>query len=102
MPKNFFRPPLDLVKEWPEIFEDLYINTLPVAYLDYIRLEFTNGRVWEIDIKNKIKETKAQVIADKLLETFYEYRTEIKKVDFKVDVERLRKDITAKSKSLLE
>jgi len=25
MPKPLFRPPMHLVKEWPEVFEDMYI-----------------------------------------------------------------------------
>ena len=54
MPNPLFRPPRHLVKEWPEVFEDLYMNTMPVAYLDLVHLEFKDGRIWEIDIKNEL------------------------------------------------
>ena len=43
MPNPLFKPPRHLVKEWPEVFEDLYMNTMPVAYLDSVRLDFTDG-----------------------------------------------------------
>jgi hypothetical protein len=101
MPNPLFRPPRHLVKEWPEVFEDLYMNTMPVAYLDTVHLEFADGRVWQINIKDQLKEAEADSIADKLLETLSEYKDEIKKIDFKVDIERLKKDISDSTKSIL-
>lgn len=101
MPNPLFRPPRHLVKEWPEVFEDLYMNTMPVAYLDLIHLEFANGRVWEIDIQTQLKESNPDSIADKLIQTLAEYKEEIIKIDFKVDIERLKKDIADSTKTIL-
>jgi hypothetical protein len=100
MPNPLFKPPRHLVKEWPEVFEDLYMNTMPVAYLDTVRLDFTDGRVWEIDVKNELTKQTADGIADVLIETLKEYKDEIKKIDFKVDIEKLKKDIKDSSKNL--
>jgi hypothetical protein len=100
MPNPLFKPPRHLVKEWPEVFEDLYMNTMPVAYLEMVHLEFVNGRVWQIDIKEQMKSLDAYEIAAKLLETLQEYKDEIKKLDFKVDIERLKKDIGDSTKSI--
>lgn len=101
MPNPFFKPPRHLVKEWPEVFEDLYMNTMPVAYLEYVHLEFADGRVWQIDIKAQLKEEEPDVIANKLLETLTEYKEDIRKIDFKVDIERLKKDIADSTKTIL-
>ena len=100
MSKPLFRPPRHLVKEWPEVFEDLYMNTMPVAYLDLVHLEFANGRVWQIDIKEQMKELDPEEIASRLLQTLQEYRDEIIKLDFKVDIQRLKKDIGDSTKTL--
>lgn len=100
MPKPLFRPPRHLVKEWPEVFEDLYMNTMPVAYLEMIHLEFADGRVWRIDIKEQLKEADADSIAHQLLETMQEYKDEIKKMDFKIDIARLKKDIGDSTKTI--
>ncbi len=100
MPNPLFKPPRHLVKEWPEVFEDLYMNTMPVAYLEIVHLEFANGRVWQIDIKEQMKELDADEIANRLLETLHEYKDEIKKLDFKVDIERLKKDIGDSTKTI--
>ena len=101
MPNPLFKPPRHLVKEWPEVFEDLYMNTMPVVYLDRIHLEFSDGRVWEINIREELKKQEADQIADTLINTLQEYKEEIKKIDFKVDIERLKKDILDCSKNLL-
>jgi hypothetical protein len=98
MPNTLFKPPKHLVKEWPEVFEDLYMNTMPVAYLDYIYLEFVNGRVWEIDVKDQLKNSSPDDISAKLFETLQEYKNDIKNVDFKVDIERLKFDIANQTK----
>jgi hypothetical protein len=83
------------------VFEDLYMNTMPVAYLDTVHLEFADGRVWQIDVKDQLKDESPDAIADRLLETLSEYKDEIKKIDFKVDIERLKKDILDSTKSML-
>jgi hypothetical protein len=100
VPKNLFKPPRHLVKEWPEVFEDLYMNTMPVAYLDNLRLEFTDGRVWEINVQDQLSDADADSIADRLLSIFQEYRDDIKKIDFKMDVEKLKIDIRKSTDSL--
>ena len=101
VPKPLFKPPRHLVKEWPEVFEDLYMNTMPVAYLEYVHLEFANGRVWQIDIKEQItKDVDLDSIATRLLETMSEYKDEITKLDFKVDVQKLKFDIQNSTKDI--
>lgn len=100
MPKRLFKPPKNLVEKWPEVFEDLYMNTMPVEYLHSIRLEFENGRVWEIDIQEHTHVVQSQTIADKLIHMLHEYAEEIKRIDFQVDIDRLREDITKSTKKL--
>ena len=90
-----------MVKEWPEVFEDLYMNTMPVEYLEYVHLEFANGRVWQINIKEQLKELASTEVATRLIDTMSEYRTEIVKLDFKVDIEKLKKDIGDSTSSIL-
>jgi hypothetical protein len=93
MPNPLFRPPRHLVKEWPEVFEDLYMNTMPVAYLEMIHLEFIDGKIWEINIAEQLLDSDPEAVADRMLETLQEYKNDIKKIDFKIDIEKLKKDI---------
>lgn len=75
------------------MFEDLYMDTMPVAYVDIMILEFDDGRVWEINIKDQLKDTDPNDVAKKLLNTLSEYKDTIKKIDFKIDIEQLKNDI---------
>ena len=102
MPKPLFKPPKHLVKDWPEVFEDLYMNTMPVAYLEMIRLEFGNGRVWEIDIQEQLQHADSDSIADKLVDTFQEYKEDIQKIDFKINVDKLKADICDQTRGLFD
>jgi len=101
VPKPLFRPPNQLIKEWPEVFEDLYMNTMPVAYVKSLRLEFKSGRIWEIDVMEQLEDLSSDALADRILETFNEYRNEITKVDFSIDIEKLKNDIKNQTKDLL-
>ncbi len=101
MPNPLFRPPRHLVKQWPEVFEDLYMNTMPVAYLETVNLIFSDGRIWEIDVKSQLSSNDFDLVADKLLGTIREYQEEITKLDFTIDIERLKKDISDQTKTIL-
>ena len=100
MPKHLFRPPIHLIKEWPEVFEDMYMNTTPVAYLKSVRLEFNNGRIWEIDIQEQLGNATNEIVAEKLLDTFQEYKEEIIKVDFAIDIQKLKEDVIKQTKKI--
>ena len=68
------------------------MNTMPVAYLVTVHIEFDNGRVWQIDIKEQLTDSNPDEIADRLIETMQEYKDTIKKMDFKIDIDKLKKD----------
>jgi hypothetical protein len=101
MPNPLFRPPRHLVKEWPEVFEDLYMNTMPIAYLETIDLEFTDGRVWQINVADQLIVSEPDIIADRMISTLHEYKEDIKKIDFKIDIEKLKEDIKNETKKIL-
>lgn len=101
MPNKRFTPPKHLVEEWPEVFDGLYINTMPVNYLEYIHLEFSSGMVWEIDIRDQLKTLDADMVALRLHETIQEYRDQVVNFNFKIDVKKLKKDINRSTNSML-
>ena len=79
----------------------MYISTMPVEYLHSIKLEFHDGRVWEIAVDDQLTSLKSQAIADRLIETLYEYTNDVKKIDFKVNVEKLKTDIKKEIRKIL-
>lgn len=102
MPKSYlFKPPEHLVKQWPEVFDGLYMNTMPVAYINHINLIFNDGRIWEINVVDQLKTIEAETVATNLLEIFEEYQSEIVDVKFDIDIERLKIDIKSSTNNIL-
>ena len=87
MPKKFFRPPSKIIKEWPEIFEDMYMSTMPLHYTKLMQIKFEDGRVWEINVAELVEEIGSDALSTKLLDTFKEYHEEIKRVDYYTEPE---------------
>lgn len=57
-----------------------------------IRLEFKNGSLWEIDIdRYNLQSTST---AEKIKSIVKEYKTEIVRLDFSIDIDKLKKDTT--------
>ena len=73
---------------------------MPIEYLHSIRLEFKNGRIWEINVGDQVQKEHSQRIADKLVRALHEYAEDVKRIEFKVDVEKLKKDIKKSIKDI--
>jgi hypothetical protein len=101
VPKKQFKPPEHLVSQWPEVFEDLHIDTMPVAYMNIIRLTFEDGRIWEIDVGKQLQSNDPEAVADSLIDMLEEYAPTIVDMDFDIDVQRLKQDIEKETKNLL-
>ena len=98
MPKRLFRPPAHLVDQWPEVFDDMLMNSMPLAYLKTIKLEFEDGRIWHISIEDLLLTQTSDDIIENLLNILDDLS--ITNIDFDIDVDKLRKDISIETKKL--
>ena len=76
------------------------MDTMPVAYVDKMIIEFTDGRVWEINVKDQLRTQNSDQLAKKLLDTLSEYKDTIKNLDFKINIQLLKEDIKNKTKKI--
>lgn len=84
---------------WEDIFESIDMEYLPLEYITMVVVDFDNGDVWEIDIKHQ-PET---VEIDEVLHDFFdEYQDSIVNVDFRLDIDKIKKDITKRTKRFLK
>ncbi len=81
--------PKEVIEHWPEVFGEINLNVVPLRYLDSMTVKFRNGKVWEIDLANKDWELFEPSLKD-MLST---YESDIDNVDFKLDTERIKKDM---------
>lgn len=84
---------------WEEILDEVDYDYLPIEYVSSIVVSFLDGKVWEVDVHAKKNvDDPAEVIASFL----DEYNDKIDTVDFRLDTERLKKDITKRTKRFLK
>ena len=97
--------PPDVISHWPEVFEDLDVQVVPLEYLDSIRVFFVDGKIWDIDIDKtrKLKQNGSpESLEDTLEDLFNQYENVITNIDFRLDTQRLKQDITNRTKLFLK
>lgn len=100
MSSNGKLPP-EVVRHWPEVFKDVEIQTIPVQYLVSIRVEFEDGKIWEIEL-DKSKLTDDQTIEDSLSTFFDEYSESIINIDFRLDTQKVIRDVKERTKQFMK
>jgi hypothetical protein len=49
--------PKEVIDHWPEVFEDVDVDVIPIEYLYSIRITFSDGITWDVDLdKDTIEE----------------------------------------------
>ena len=103
MAKPRKRLPQDIVDKWPEVFKDIDIKAIPLQYLHSVRVEFGNGKIWDILVKDgNSKNNPLQKLERTLHELFTGYDNSIKHIDFRVDTDRVKKDVQKRTKGFLK
>jgi hypothetical protein len=93
--------PRDVVDLWPEIFGEVTLNVVPLQYLDSVTVTFKNTKVWEIKIASMQAKNSWDSFERNLKEMLSSYESEIENVDFKLDTERVKKDMIKNTNKFL-
>lgn len=88
--------PKDIIDDWPEVFEDITCKVIPIEYLDSIVIKFKNEKTWEIKLNSRKISDWAELECN-LREILLEYKDDLLMVDFKIDTNKIKKDITKKT-----
>jgi hypothetical protein len=97
--KNF---PKDVIEHWPEVFGEITLNVVPLEYLDSITVTFKNAKIWEIKLGTKQARANWDSFEKNLKEMLISYESEIENVDFKLDTERVKKDMIKNTTKFLK
>jgi hypothetical protein len=88
----------DTIKLWPEILKDIEIESIPSDYVVQIKVNFTDGREWIIDMSDNEIPDVNKVIED--LQS--EYGKVISSINFNVDIDKIKKDIEKRTTVFLK
>jgi hypothetical protein len=94
--------PKDVVDQWPEVFSEVDVKAVPLAYLHSMRIIFNDGKVWDINIASHAKKNGVEDLEEHLQELISTYEEAIEHIDFRLDVDRVKKDIIKQTKSFLK
>jgi len=92
----------DVIESWPEVFEDVNLNVVPLKYLCSVQVRFKDKKVWNIDIGKNLRDDNWQVIQSNIQEMILNYKEHIESVDFKLDTDQIKKDISRETNKFLK
>lgn len=75
---------------------------MPFGYLYAVLINFKDGKSWEIKITAQAKEKGWEAFERQLAELCKNYEETIENIDFKLDTERVKKDIEQSTKKFLK
>lgn len=94
--------PKDIVDQWPEIFNEIDVKAVPLEYLDSMRIIFKDGKIWLFRLKNKSKIVETEEFKESLETLIETYRDSIEHIDFRLDVDKVKKDVVKKTNSFMK
>jgi hypothetical protein len=89
-------------EEWEDILDEIELTYLPIEYLQHIIVTFDNGTTWNIDVSASKKEQSVEDIEQSLDELFAEYDDTIETVDFRLDLEKVKRDLSKRVNKFLK
>jgi len=98
---NVKKLPQDVINHWPEIFKEIDVEVIPIEYLHSVKIYFTDGKVWDIDVAKSRKQTDTD-IETALEELFDQYEDNIENIDFRLDTDRVKKDIQSRTHKFMK
>jgi hypothetical protein len=94
--------PPDVVEQWPEVFGEINVEAVPLAYLHSMRIIFRGGKIWDINVAGQAKSRGTDNLEEHLRELLSSYEDEIEHIDFRLDVEKVKKDVIKETTRFLK
>lgn len=85
--------PKDVIDAWPEVFGEVKLHVLPLRYLNAVLITFKDGKIWEVKVTAETQRKGWDSFESSLSELFKTYESRIDNIDFKLDTNRIKKDI---------
>ena len=102
MAKHNKKLPQDVIDHWPEVLSDVELSVIPIKYLNSVKVHFNDGKIWDIDLTEKDVKNNSEEVEKSLQELFTNYEEQIEHIDFKLDTQRIKIDITKRTASFLK
>lgn len=102
MTKSGRHLPKDVIAGWPEVFGEVQLNVVPLRYLHTVLVNFKDGKTWEIKITQQVRRDGWAAFEKNLSEMVRTYEENIDNIDFKLDTQKVRKDVERSTEKFLK
>jgi len=93
----------EVIDKWPEVLGNIDIKVVPTEYIKAVEVTFTDGKVWIIENDpNRSIQSNAEAFEQSMEDLMAEYEDVLQSVNFVVDMERVKKDITKRTKIFMK
>lgn len=93
----------EFVKEWPEVLEGIKYSNMPIGYVKWCDIQLKNNVTIHYDVEKELESKKNELqIAETLKKFINNNYVNIKHVDLKFDISKLKKDMESKTSNLLD
>lgn len=93
--------PKDVIDRWPEVFGEIKLNVVPLSYLHAVKITFKNKKIWELELESQATKN-WESFEKEIKEIITQYEDSIENIDFRLDTERIKKDVTLYTKKFLK
>jgi hypothetical protein len=94
--------PKEVIDCWPEVFGEVKLRVLPLRYLRAVIIAFKDGKTWEVKITLEDQRNGWDSFEQSLSELLKTYEKNIDSIDFKLDTEKIKKDIKRDTQKFLK
>lgn len=92
--------PAEVVDMWPDVFNEVTLNVLPLEYVEIILINFKDGKTWEIGLDSKNNKKKIKDFQSGIAEIMDSYKEFIDEIDVKINTHKVKKDVEKSVKKL--
>lgn len=89
-------------QEWNEIFNSIDMDYVPIEYVLKVVITFDDGTIWDIDVANSKSKQPIEEIEDSLADLFEQYQDVIVNIDFRLDIDRMKRDLSKRVMKFLK
>ena len=94
--------PKEVIAHWPEVFEEVTLNVLPLHYVHSVVINFKDLKSWEIKLTSQLKKDGWDNFQQTLSELLLSYEDHIYDIDFKLDANHVKRDIEKSTNKFLK
>lgn len=93
----------EFVEEWPEVLEGIRYSNMPIGYVRWCDIRLKNNVTIHYDVEKELEAKKSETqVADTLKRFINSNYANIKNVDLKFDIPKLKADMESKTSRLLD